>query len=191
MSLRIRVPNAQAASRIPRAPAHDPPTCAQILEQRCTGYQTIQRSCGIQRSQVARPGLEPGTPRFSVVRSGPTEGAQSLETKRFASDPSSTQKSAIYELFASSSGDGSVSSPFRQRLERRGCMCLGELALISAPRDYHRFRDRRQVGLPAGRGPTDRRRARGAARHGPRSDRAGHGSASSAWPAAARGSGRG
>ena len=48
--------------------------------------------------QMARPGLEPGTPRFSVVRSRLAEGAQSLETKRFAADPSSTQKSAIYEL---------------------------------------------------------------------------------------------
>jgi hypothetical protein len=47
---------------------------------------------------MARPGLEPGTPRFSVVRSGLAGGAQSLETKRFAADRGSKQKSAIYEL---------------------------------------------------------------------------------------------
>jgi hypothetical protein len=47
---------------------------------------------------MARPGLEPGTRRFSVVRSGLAGGAQSLETKRFSSDQSSKQKSAIYEL---------------------------------------------------------------------------------------------
>ena len=47
---------------------------------------------------MARPGLEPGTPRFSVVRSGLAGGAQSLENQRFSADQSFTQKSAIYAL---------------------------------------------------------------------------------------------
>src|SRR5215210_5804072 len=47
---------------------------------------------------MARPGLEPGTPRFSVVRSGLAGGAQALQTKRFSADLGPKQKPAIYEL---------------------------------------------------------------------------------------------
>ena len=70
----------------------------QSLRMRCTTDQRIQHTCGIPAPNMARPGLEPGTPRFSVVRSGLAGGAQSLEIKAFVPDQSVTQKSAIYEL---------------------------------------------------------------------------------------------
>jgi hypothetical protein len=36
------------------------------LRERCTTDQKIQHTCGIPAPDMARPGLEPGTPRFSV-----------------------------------------------------------------------------------------------------------------------------
>ena len=71
---------------------------AQSSSRRCTTEQKILQPCGIPASRMARPGLEPGTPRFSVVRSGLVGGAQSLEPKRFSADRSSKQKPADYEL---------------------------------------------------------------------------------------------
>jgi hypothetical protein len=84
--------------------------------------------------RVARPGLEPGTPRFSVVRSGLTGGAQSLEIKRFSPDESSKQKSAIYELLHAVQEMEASHLLFRRRLERRGRRCLDEAALMSCTR---------------------------------------------------------
>ena len=60
-----------------------------------------RQSCshaGFRPSEWRDPDSNPGTPRFSVVRSGLAGGAQSLETKRFSADRGSKQKSAIYEL---------------------------------------------------------------------------------------------
>ena len=71
----------------------------QSLRMRCTTDQRIQHTCAIPAPNMARPGLEPGTPRFSVARSGLAGGAQSLEIKAFVPDQSVTQKSAIYELW--------------------------------------------------------------------------------------------
>jgi hypothetical protein len=48
---------------------------------------------------MARPGLEPGTPRFSVVRSGPSEAAKSLEDRRFARMRRRRRTPAICILF--------------------------------------------------------------------------------------------
>jgi hypothetical protein len=60
---------------------------------RCTKLGCLQ---GFRRWRD--PDSNRGHHDFQGVRSGLAEGAQSLETKRFAVDPSSTQKSAIYEL---------------------------------------------------------------------------------------------
>jgi hypothetical protein len=48
---------------------------------------------------MARPGLEPGTPRFSVVRSWRLRDAKSLENKRFSRDMRSMANVAICGLF--------------------------------------------------------------------------------------------
>ena len=81
--------------------------------------------------QMARPGLEPGTPRFSVVRSGLAGGAQSLETKRFSAGPSSMQKFAVYELLHAVQEMEASHLLFRRRLERSGHRCLDEAALMN------------------------------------------------------------
>ena len=62
--------------------------------------------------RMARPGLEPGTPRFSVVRSGLAGGAKSLEKKRFSAAHTSDARVRYLRAFARSSGDVGVSSPF-------------------------------------------------------------------------------
>ena len=42
-----------------------PARVRQSLRMRCTTDQRIQNTCGISAPNMARPGLEPGTPRFS------------------------------------------------------------------------------------------------------------------------------
>jgi len=84
--------------------------------------------------QMARPGLEPGTPRFSVVRSGLAGGAQSLENKRFSDSPltRASRRSPLFTRFCTQFRRWRrLISFFRRRLERRDRRCLEEAALMS------------------------------------------------------------
>ena len=59
-------------------------------------------------SGMARPGLEPGTPRFSVVTSKRPAGAKSLETARFQQNRCSARMFGICGLFSAILGLTSV-----------------------------------------------------------------------------------
>jgi hypothetical protein len=70
---------------------------------------------------MARPGLEPGTPRFSVVTSHRPSGAKSLEDRRFLRDGLTTLNFAICVRFHPFQGMADLPSPFWPRgLLRRG-----------------------------------------------------------------------
>jgi hypothetical protein len=58
----------------------------------------MENPTAMRDSAVARPGLEPGTPRFSVVTSRACEDTQSLENTRFRRSARSTATSAIAGL---------------------------------------------------------------------------------------------
>jgi hypothetical protein len=60
---------------------------------------------------MARPGLEPGTPRFSVGRSEPSGWPKSLETMRFWPKHRYRQMSAICGLFPPLVGMAGASGP--------------------------------------------------------------------------------
>ena len=64
-------------------------------------------------SGMARPGLDPGTPRFSVDTSKRAAGAKSLETARFQQNRCSAQMFGICGLFPSILGLTDTSGPRR------------------------------------------------------------------------------
>ena len=97
MSLRIRVPNAQAASRMRRARANDPPTCAQSLEQRCTVYQGIERSCGIRRSRWRDPDSNRGHHDFQTGAGDPRTDANCPQRGRFGNEPGAGEQAGNCE----------------------------------------------------------------------------------------------
>ena len=58
---------------------HDDHAWCRKFESAMHRETEISQTCGISGFRMARPGLEPGTPRFSVVRSGMAGRTQSLE----------------------------------------------------------------------------------------------------------------
>ena len=69
---------------------------------------------------MARPGLEPGTPRFSVVTSKACEDTQSLENTRFRRNARSTAMSAICRFIAAIQGTAGLPSPFEPTVAQLG-----------------------------------------------------------------------
>ena len=69
----VRVPETQSSRGIPGQTRTEDTTLSRqekaSTPSQCPADQSISQPCGITGFEMARPGLEPGTPRFSVVTS--------------------------------------------------------------------------------------------------------------------------
>ena len=71
----------------------------------CPADQSIQQTCGISDSGMARPGLEPGTPRFSDVRPEVLNGAETPANKRVLARNCPEAETRKFHCLRSGSGD--------------------------------------------------------------------------------------
>jgi hypothetical protein len=93
-----------------------------------------KRPCFAGPSPVARPGLEPGTPRFSVVAWRALSGQKALQTSGFCVRAAWEQKVAICELPRPKCGMRWASSHIcRGALEPGGASCVDGLRRPALP----------------------------------------------------------
>jgi hypothetical protein len=71
---------------------------------RCPADQSIQQTCGISGFEMARPGLEPGTPRFSVL--GPTlsNWTEIPDKQRVLAQDARQRNSSLFAIFCAAVG---------------------------------------------------------------------------------------
>ena len=103
-----------------------------------------EQSCGSSGLEMARPGLEPGTPRSSVVIKRPA-GAKSLETVRFQQDRCGAQMFGICGLFSAILGLTDTSGPIRPHVPIR----YKGSPRRASPRRRRTRRDRRGIAFGA------------------------------------------
>ena len=103
-----QAPRSEQRSRIRHSDSyrgrHDNHAWCRKFESRRTTKLENPATCGIPVLSMARPGLEPGTPRISVVISKRPAGAKSLETRRFQENRCSARMFGICGLFPGNSG---------------------------------------------------------------------------------------
>ena len=97
------------------------------LSPRCTARQKIRNQAGFRPSRMARPGLEPGTPRFSVATSGAPERAKSVEINRYRCGEDLALKFAVCGLFRAVQEMSGVHLLHR-RLRWRAARCARRVA---------------------------------------------------------------